>query len=193
MSVPMRTFIAIELPEIIQKRLYESAENIRQVLPRHAVRWIPAENIHLTLKFLGEISEHNLEILSPLLSQSVAQQPPFFMDIQDFGVFPHLKRPRVIWAGIRAPKALHTLQAEIDKTTATLGYAADKRPFSPHLTLGRLREPVSPGNVQILRNALQEYALPPLGSIHITQVTLFKSVLTRQGAIYTPLYHYSLK
>ncbi len=192
MSNLIRTFIAIELPSPIQTHLYKETQGLRNKLGHQAVRWVPAENIHLTLKFLGDVSRSNLEILSSMLAREITQHPDFFMEISNFGVFPNVKRPRVIWAGIKAPESLYALQKGVERTTALLGYAPEQHPFHPHLTLGRMRQPVHSETRHTLRQQLAKASIPPLGSIHVTSVTVFQSTLTPQGAMYRTLFNYSL-
>ncbi len=190
---PIRTFIAIELPPRVQESLYQTIAPLRAQADLGSVRWVAAEQLHLTLKFLGDVSPHNLELLADLLTREAVRHPPFFMRLEGLGVFPNRRRPRVLWLGVRAPQTLFSLQKSVEHAARQLGYAPDKRAFHPHLTLGRLRQPVPLKTAQALSHQLDTFSLPPLGDIRVDHITIYKSVLTRHGPVYTPLYQPQLQ
>jgi len=123
------------------------------------------------------------------LAAVVSQQPPFTVSVGGFGVFPNLKRPKVIWVGIQATPELERLQRAIESACLRLGYPAEEKSFNPHLTLGRIREEA---DLAALRNALQNFQIGPLGSLTVSNLTLFRSDLRPQGPIYTALAHIPL-
>ena len=183
----LRAFIAVEIPpEIHQAIEYETAP-IRAALNASLIRWVPVDNIHLTLKFLGDVSPANVEMLSQMLSVEVGQHVSFAIQFGGLGAFPNPKRPRVIWIGIQAPTELEALQHGIEAATATLGYPNEKRPFSPHLTIGRVKQNVDSGGMQKIRAALEGTQVGTLGTAQVTAVHLFKSDLKPTGAVYTRL------
>ena len=137
MSV-IRAFIAISLSSEIHQKLDEVIYGLKNRLPKAPIRWVPANNIHLTLKFLGDVSVSNLEILTKMIQAEVSRHEPFEISVGELGVFPSAHRPRVIWVGIEAPQELYSLHHGIETEMHRLGYAAEERPFSPHLTLGRV-------------------------------------------------------
>ena len=189
----IRAFIAVEIPPEIHKAIDRKTTPLRDALDPSLVRWVPTGNIHLTLKFLGDVSPANVEMLSQMLRVETSRYPTFKIQFGDVGVFPNPRRPRVIWVGIQAPGALETLQHGIEAAAATLGYPAEKRPFSPHLTVGRVKQNISASGMQRIRTALDETIANTLGSAQVTAVHLFKSDLKPTGAVYTKLFSAPLK
>lgn len=189
----LRAFIAIEIPTGIHQAIEKKTASIRATLNASLVRWAPAENVHLTLKFLGDISPANLEMLGQMLSAEVSQHRTFEMEFGGLGAFPNPKRPRVIWIGIQAPAGLDALQHGIGAATATLGYPNEQRPFSPHLTIGRVKQNVGSAGIQQIRTALDETKVGSLGTVQVSAVHLFKSDLKPTGAVYTRLFSAPLK
>ena len=190
MSV-IRTFIAIALPRAIQSKLDEVAHSLKNEQTQ-AVRWVTGKNIHLTLKFLGEVEEVKIEAISQAIKVAGQHFDSFELSVSGLGTFPNLRRPRVIWVGVQAPQALPQLANAIDLGTQSLGFPGEERPFSPHLTLGRVSQNASPLEVQSIAQALSVARIGDLGSFNVTQVTLFRSDLQPSGAIYTPLFAASL-
>ncbi len=184
----IRAFIAIDLPDDIRRRLAHVSHKLQQQLKPYPIRWVPPENIHLTLKFLGDVSEHNLRLLTDLLAGEVGTHRPFEFGVGTLGAFPDVRRPRVIWVGIEAPNELLALQRGIDQTTARLGYAREQRPFQPHLTLGRVSRNASGAQVRDISRILQETTVGFLGSTRVTEVHLYRSDLRPEGAVYTRLF-----
>ena len=182
----IRSFIAIELPISIQEQLDRVIAQLKESLTG-GVRWVPASNIHLTLKFLGDVSPANMEILMKLLQAEVSQVHAFSISIAELGAFPSSRRPRVLWIGINAPPQLKALARLVENETRKLGYAAEDRPFSPHLTLGRVSQSASHLQVRQVADILAALKVGQLGRADVREVVLFKSVLTPRGAEYTPL------
>jgi RNA 2',3'-cyclic 3'-phosphodiesterase len=189
----LRAFIAVEIPFEIHQAIENKTAHIRAALNSSLVRWVPSSNIHLTLKFLGDISPANVELLSQMLSVEVSQHQALEIRFGGLGAFPNPKQPRVIWIGIQAPAGLEALQHGIEAATATLGYPVEKRPFSPHLTIGRVKQNVSSTGMQKIRTALEETQVGSLGTMRVTAVHLFKSDLKPTGAVYTRLFSAPLK
>jgi 2'-5' RNA ligase len=184
----LRAFIAVEIPPEIHQAIEKKTASIRAALNKNLVRWVPTENIHLTLKFLGDVSPTNLEMLAQMLKAEVSKHQEFKLAFGGLGAFPNPRRPRVIWIGIQAPAGLEALQHGIEAATATLGYPTEKRPFSPHLTVGRIKQKVSSAGIQKIRAALEETHIGSLGSTRVSAVHLFKSDLKPTGAVYTQLF-----
>ena len=189
----LRAFIAVEIPSEIHQAIENKTASIQAALNPSLVRWVPSSNVHLTLKFLGDVSPANLELLSQMFSVEVGQHQAFEMTFGGLGAFPNPKRPRVIWIGIQAPAGLEALQHGIEAATATLGYPVEKRPFSPHLTIGRIKQNVSSTGMQKIRAALEETQVGSLGTMRVAAVHLFKSDLKPSGAVYTRLFSAPLK
>jgi len=195
----IRAFIAIELSSELRSSLGEIIQQLQErclsnggEAARKAVRWVPTENIHLTLKFLGEVSVANLQSLSRMLISETAHYAPFTVQVQGIGAFPNARRPRVIWVGSQAPSSLGNLQRAIETETRALGYPMEEREFSPHLTLGRLSQNASPAEIAAISNALASMKVDQIGCIRVDQIHLFRSDLRSTGAVYTSLHTFPL-
>jgi RNA 2',3'-cyclic 3'-phosphodiesterase len=183
----LRTFIAIEIPAEIKKALIQQSADLRRAVGR-SVRWVTPENIHLTLKFLGEISPANVEMLTQTLKAEASQTPGFEIKMATLGAFPNPRRPRILWVGLTAPETLSRLQHGLETATARLGYPPEDKPFSPHLTIGRVRDQISAEELQALRAALENKNIGALGTFTAQAVQLYKSDLQPGGSIYTCLF-----
>jgi 2'-5' RNA ligase len=175
----MRVFVALEIPSAVRENLAALLESLRAVSPQ--TRWVRAENLHVTLRFIGEVAEAKLAAIRGALA-SVLSEQPITLDFRGLGFFPSEKHPRVFWAGIEASPNLSVLAAEIDKAMEKLGVPVEKRPFSPHLTLARFEAPKLP---EKLRAAIQKNAARDFGSLRTTQFHLIESKLKSSGAEYT--------
>ena len=184
----LRAFIAVEIPPEIYQAIETKMAFLRSALNTSLVRWVPSTNIHLTLKFLGDTSPTNVELLAQMLSVETDQHQVFEIEFGGLGAFPNPKRPRVIWIGIQAPAGLEALQHGIEAASAKLGYPVEKRPFSPHLTIGRVKQNIHASGMQKIRTTLEETQVGSLGTAQITAVHLFKSDLKPTGAVYTKLF-----
>ncbi len=185
---PLRLFIAIELPFALLEQIDRVVAPLRLHLPGELIRWVPYQNIHLTLKFLGEVSPTNFQLICQVIAQEASRYSPFELTIQGWGVFPDLKRPRVLWIGVQAPAVLFRLQRGIDAATQRLGYVSEERNFTPHLTIGRVRTQASPEEIALLRSTLQSFSLSLKESFTVNALHLIKSELQPQGARYTRLF-----
>ncbi len=187
----IRTFIAIELPAEIQAGL---SQVLKQLSPStKAVRWVQAGNIHLTLKFLGDTAVDKVEQLKSALKQEALIHTPFEIEAGTLGAFPSLRRPRVIWVGVQAPAELAVLATGIETATIPLGFPPEGRPFSAHLTLGRVSQHASPDEVNKLAELLLKTQVGSLGSARVNGVHIFRSDLRPSGAIYTSLFQANFK
>jgi RNA 2',3'-cyclic 3'-phosphodiesterase len=187
----IRAFIAIDLPPTLREKLDAVIDKL-QTVSSGAVRWVPAKNIHLTLKFLGDISPANLQVLSKILAVETQDCPPFEMGVGGVGAFPNDRRPRVVWVGVKAPPVLENLQRNIESETRRLGYTPEERPFSPHLTIGRVTHNAKPQDIRQLSETLVNLDTGNLGHIRVDKIFLFRSDLYPSGAVYRPLFSCSL-
>lgn len=183
----LRVFIAIEIPHRIQSKILKNTSDLRSSLDHSLVKWVPESNLHLTLKFLGDTSRANVDILTRILSVEASRHSEFELQVGELGIFPNVQRPRVVWVGIQAPDALASLQHGIEAATAKMGYPAEKRPFSPHLTIGRVKQKITATDQHKVRTAFQAAKLGMLGTTYVDAVHLYKSDLKPSGAIYTRL------
>ena len=184
----LRAFIAVEIPSSLQNRIQESTSGLRQTLGNDLIRWVPPQNVHLTLKFLGDVSTSNLDLIKQMLTTEAAQHPCFEMQLEGIGSFPNSRRPRVIWIGLHAPAALESLQRGIESASARLGYTSEEKSFSPHLTIGRVKQNLSAPEIQHIRAGLEETKIGLLGTVHVDAAHLFKSDLQPAGSVYTRLF-----
>jgi 2'-5' RNA ligase len=185
----IRAFIAISLPLEITQRLDQVMQDLRGKMPGGGpVRWVPAQNIHLTVKFLGEVSSSNLDMLKKALAAEAARHAPLDISVGGLGAFPSMRRPNVVWVGVEAPPELSALQHGIESEMAHLGYAPEERPFSPHLTLGRVGRNTCSYDQQQLGSVLSACKVGFLGAARVQTVTLYRSDLNPSGAIYSALF-----
>jgi RNA 2',3'-cyclic 3'-phosphodiesterase len=190
MKSVIRAFIAIELSDDIHHRLDDVEHQIQSragETARRAVRWVAAENIHLTLKFLGDVSTDQLTPITGLLAEVAASYPGLDLTIGGSGAFPNARRPRVVWVGCEGSPVLGRLQKAVDQAMDRLGYPREERPFSPHLTLGRVNENARGDELAQLVRALGETHVGELGRVKVETFHLFKSELHPGGAVYTRL------
>jgi 2'-5' RNA ligase len=187
MSV-IRSFIAIDLPKEVLECLEDVSQQLQNKLGKIPVRWIPATNIHLTLKFLGDVSESNIEMLTDILESTANGIKQFEFSVGGLGAYPKSHRPRVIWAGVEAPAELMTAQRNLESEMARIGYAREKRPFKPHLTLGRVSRHASNNDIRKIAELLTSQTIGYLGSARVTAFHLYRSDLKPSGAVYTRIY-----
>lgn len=188
----LRAFIAVELPEALRRRVCDSTAGLQQGIG-HLIRWVPMENMHLTLKFLGDTAPSNMEMLSQMVRSEAELFQCFDFQLGGLGAYPNLKRPRVLYVGIQAPATLEALQRGIESASRRLGYESEERRFSPHLTIGRVRQNVTATEQQTIRRALEGTKIDSLGTARVDSVHLYKSDLRPSGSIYTRLYSAPLR
>jgi 2'-5' RNA ligase len=188
----LRAFIAVEIPIEIRQNIQKETAILRREIGG-LVRWVSAENMHLTLKFLGDISPSSVEFLIQMLRNEAETVSGFSFQLTGLGSFPSLRRPRVIYAGIQAPAGLVALQRGIESASRRLGHEPEERPFSPHLTLGRVKQNVTADEQQKIRRVMDGTQVDVLGTARVDSVHLYKSELKPGGSVYTRLYSAPLK
>ncbi len=188
----LRLFVALEPPDPVRRRLDALQATLKRLAGPHAdeVKWVPAQNIHLTLQFLGAVPEERVEAISPALAAAAAVSRPLHLELRGAGGFPNARRPRVIWTGVGGElAALEALVADIGKRLAPLGFPPEERPFSAHLTHGRARDGRgAPGLGGALAGATASEPAPWLAS----ELVLFRSHLAPGGARYEALARFAL-
>ena len=175
----MRLFVAIEIPDDIRAVFGVLIKELRIVQPQ--AKWVRPENLHLTLKFLGNTEPEKLQAVQTALS-SIHSEQSVHLEFRGLGFFPNEKKPRVFWAGLQVSSNLAELAARIDKAMHGLDFPLERRPFVPHLTLARF-EP--PGASPRLLNVGRLRALDSFGSLTATEFHLIESKLKPAGAEYT--------
>jgi RNA 2',3'-cyclic 3'-phosphodiesterase len=173
--------MALEIPSIVQENLAGFLKALRALSPQ--TRWVRAENLHVTLKFIGEVPSAKLDAIRAALA-IVRSDREVTIDFRGLGFFPDEKHARVFWAGLDASPNLKRLALDIDHAAEKLGIPPEKRPFSPHLTLARFQPPGLP---EKLRAVMQENAARDFGSLKAGQFHLIESKLKPSGAEYTTL------
>jgi RNA 2',3'-cyclic 3'-phosphodiesterase len=180
----LRAFFAVALSDEARACAERAIEVLRPVVPSE-VRWVPAESQHLTLKFLGEIGEERVDALVARASAKLLSVAPFELALAGFGAFPSAREARVLWLGVaRGAGLLAKLARKLDGASKVAGAERERRPFSAHLTLGRLREPA--------RVEIERLAAPAAPPWIVSEVVLYESRLAPDGARYVPLAHLAL-
>lgn len=182
----MRAFLASRLPDALRAQLARQIETLTEFVPAESVRWVPAENIHLTLKFLGEISSEEAQLLVDRAGPIAAGSQPIELKASGLGVFPNPKRPNVIWVGVGgADEGLAALQGELESSLAAAGFDRERRDFHPHLTLGRTRRGLSRSTMKSLADGLSRAGVGDLGHWRVETLALMRSELRPDGARYS--------
>jgi 2'-5' RNA ligase len=185
--VSIRTFIAIELTAECRESL--AGVQKRLIPAGKGVKWVRPEAIHLTLKFLGNIDEAQVEPVSEAMAQAAASCPPLRLRLKGVGAFPGVSRPRVVWVGVVGDtQPLGALQRDLEARLARLGFEPEARAFSPHLTVGRVRDfPSSGRGKSPLAEAIVALSGLELEEFEAGELILFRSELRPGGAVYTRL------
>ena len=180
---PIRTFIAVKLPDDVIEGLRE----VQTSLKREGldIKWVRPENIHLTLKFLGDIQASAVEGVGSALKSAAAEFPPLTLSAAGLGAFPSVKRPRVLWAGVGGDReVLARLHARIEQALSELGIEKENKTFKGHLTLGRIKGRVDP---DLMIDAVGKYAHMASRGFVADTLYLIKSELKPSGPVYTDL------
>jgi len=183
----LRTFIAIDFTEAVISKIGKIIEYFKTQTPSDALKWISTENLHLTIKFLGEIREDRLNQVKTILSDVITGQPAFSIGIEGLGMYPNKHHPRVIWLGITNNDTLTDIHAILDRAFTAVGVNPDKREYTPHATIARVNRHINPETVKEIGESLSQFKVDSLGHIKVEEIILYKSELTPNGAIYSPL------
>jgi 2'-5' RNA ligase len=179
----IRSFLAIELPKPILRKIEEVQGDLRST--RADVRWVNPEKIHLTLKFFKNIEESRIEPIFKSIEEPIRSTLPFSLEVRGVGAFPHLRNPRVIWMGlVDGREVLVSFQKQIETQLEKIGFQPEDRPFHPHLTLGRMKS--SRGKEELV-GRMERHKEEEFGDFQVERVILFKSDLKPSGPIYTLL------
>ncbi len=181
----IRSFIAIELPDGVKRGLAQLQDSLK-LSQQPSVKAVEPYNIHLTLKFLGNVEASRMEAITRAMEAAVAGIAPFRLEIRDIGAFPNLKRVQVVWVGVAGEvEKLVQLQKRLESNLVPLGFASETRAFAPHLTLARLRNQASLDERQRLGQLIASTKFETLPAVEVETIHLMKSQLTREGAIYS--------
>ena len=184
-----RVFCAAELPDEVRKRLQEHIQRLRGDVPDVAASWSRVENIHLTLKFFGNVELDRVQTISDAAERTVAEFPAFQITVGNTGVFPRPSRAQVLWIGVNDPSGkLSDLQKRFDDECAAQGFAKEDRAFRPHLTIARLRKPHGARRLADTHLNMQFEPLP----VTLTELIIFRSELSSKGSKYTAISRHQL-
>ena len=182
--VLIRSFIAVDIPDIVKTNIENSLNSLKHEI--HGVKWIESENMHLTLKFLGNVEPKRLDFLKGKLAQALKGRTKFSIIFSKLDAFPDMKNPKVLWLGIaNGEEHLKILAGKVEEASAEAGFQKVTRPFSAHLTLGRVRNGQRLGEDQAKALARLDFNLDSL--IMVERVTLYQSLLTSKGPNYESL------
>ncbi len=185
----MRVFVALNLSTAEHARLSQATAGLREA--GYPVRWVPPENVHLTLKFLGEVAEGRIAELSMAVDEAAAGVGAFRLAVGGLGAFPSLSRPQVIWVGVQLHATLEALQRSLEDALAERGYPREERHFRPHLTIGRARKGAKPREFQGLEELVAR--TPYDDAFEIRSVDVMRSRLMPSGALYDVVHSTSLE
>ena len=189
----VRSFIAIKLPDELKEGLAQLQAQIKLSNPS-AVKWVDPYGIHLTLKFLGNIVVGRISEITRAIEEAAQGISPFHLEVKGLGVFPNLRRVQVAWVGMSGEvDKLRRLQQRIESNLVPLGFTAESRPFTPHLTLARLRDRASPDERERFGQLIADTKFEAGYTIEADAINLMKSQLTREGAVYSRLSFVDLK
>ncbi|MCS7253767.1 MAG: RNA 2',3'-cyclic phosphodiesterase [Armatimonadota bacterium] len=183
----VRSFIAIEFPEDVRERI----GNVIAEAAKHggAIKWVEIHNLHLTLKFLGNVHKEDIPKVSLRLDAVAKKFIPLEFEVAGVGGFPSLRRPRVLWVGVVATEELLNLQRCIENEMFKLGIPREERPFHPHITIGRVK---STRGLSSTLEALEKFEREQFGRVLVSHITLMRSDLLPSGPVYTPISRHEL-
>jgi 2'-5' RNA ligase len=178
----VRTFICIEIPETIKGRIDSLQHELRRLGAQ--VSWTRPSNIHLTIKFLGDVAATRIEDVKRAVERAAAGRPAFEIEVGGTGCFPAPRNPRVLWVGLTAiPGPLRDLHSALESELAREGFPKEAKKFSPHLTIGRVRNPQNAGRLaeELIRKGFEPE------SFHAVEIIVMRSDLNPSGSIYTQM------
>jgi RNA 2',3'-cyclic 3'-phosphodiesterase len=187
----IRSFIAIELSPEARTKIAQLQSRLKGMSPPHTVRWTVPQNIHLTLHFLGDVAVNDLEEVARAVGAAAAGCPVFSLSLANLGCFPHTRRPRIVWVGVAGEtdtliKFQQTLGEQLHER---IGFQPESRPYSPHLTIGRVKNGIPQRQLDQLGQILEQ-EIPQVGQLvelPVTEIQLIQSDLKANGPVYTPL------
>lgn len=185
----IRAFLAIEPPENILQEISRMQDKLKREI-NGRLSWTRPQGQHLTLKFFGDISREDINNISTAIQKRVVTEQKLNLKVEKMGVFPDVRRPRVLWCGVTGDvEKLFTLQKKLDDDFAALGFPAEDRSFKAHLTLARIKDP---RDMTGMNDALKKFETFTAGEFTADKLFLFQSNLSPQGAVYTKLAEFAL-
>lgn len=178
-----RVFSAIELSKTVRSSVEDYSDNLAREFPKAPAKWSRTEKLHLTLRFFGNVEEPGLEVITDAHKSLAAAFSPFRLSIEGTGVFPTIRRPKVLWLGVSGTEALGRFRSDVDEELAAEGIEPEERDFRPHLTIARLKG--GPGTRDLARHHLSLDFEPV--DLNVARIVIFESVLKPTGSEYTLL------
>jgi len=186
---PVRTFCAIELPANIHQQIQKHVDRLRAAVPENHASWTRVENIHLTLKFFGNVEQNKTPLIANAATRAVLSCSPFTISIAGAGAFPKTSQARVLWIGVEDPSGkLGELQERFENECAMEGFEKEVRNFRPHLTIARLRNPKGARELAETHQSLTFKAV----NLTVNELVIFRSELSSKGSRYTALSRHQL-
>ena len=177
----IRSFIAIEISESVRDKIADLQEELKKY--KEHISWTKPDNIHVTVKFLGDIEESKTKSIGESLTIATKELQPFNFFVKELGVFPNFRRPRVLWVGINNPgNELNNIHSKIEQQLNQLGFPEERKRLNPHLTIGRVKSQVSDRFIERFKTARFDG-----DEVEVEEIILMESKLHPKGAIYTPL------
>ena len=190
-SDEIRSFIAIPLPDKIKDTLEEKINDLKRHIPNNSVKWVQVNNIHLTLKFLGNVQKPvHKDLIQKLEEEHPIQR--FSLFLQKLGAFPSIYKPNVIWAGVSNNEYLVELSKRVDIISNSLINDLENKPFSPHLTIARIKPGMKKEHFELIKQTLFNNRDISNVEFPVDHYCLYKSTLTSQGAVYSLLHEFKL-
>ena len=177
----LRAFLAIDVDEELKTKIYKVIKEFKKIDAK--IKFVELENLHLTLKFFGDIETEGIDVLCDRIANVVNEFDGFDIKIKGCGAFPNTNRIKVIWLGIESDELIKRLHDELDKEFVRLGFDKDKK-FSTHLTIGRMKSPKGKAEV---KSTIEEFSDVEIGKMSVNKIMLKKSTLTPSGPIYEDL------
>lgn len=183
-----RLFIAVQIPTDLITKITEISDYFQTQVPPNSMKWVDPANLHVTVKFLGEIPAEDIERIQTVLLQSVEGIAPFDLSIEKLGMYPNNQQPRTIWLDIQGKKPIKAYHDKLDSLLQKAGFEKDRKSYSPHLTLARVCQRTDRETTHQIGEKLSAFKVDSLGTLKVGAVDLIQSKLTPQGPIYTTLY-----
>lgn len=177
----MRAFIAIELPEGLQKKLADFIDILKN--PQDKITWVSSKNIHLTLRFLGDVSADDIDSVRNIIQEVAKRHSAFEASIKGTGVFPNPRSPRVVWIGVE--NGFAKVYNDLSDRLVSIGMPKEERGFTPHITLGRIKYIK---DIKVFSDLITKHKEDLFGNFRVDSISLIKSTLTPKGAVYERLY-----
>jgi 2'-5' RNA ligase len=189
----IRAFVAVDLPDHLVKDVQNLIASLQDLPDSRLVRWVKPQALHLTLAFLGDIDRNRIQEIAASLQEAAASCSHFGCRLSDFGAFPNWRRPRIIHLGVDDPSnGLTNIQNRVQSALAPLGFPPDRREFSPHLTLGRVRDRADRRSLEELIGRIQSTQIPEFEPWKVTEIHFVQSDLLPTGPKYSRLGSFKL-